>query len=401
MDDFKILTSYESTEQHSSTSSPIIIWTPLDLNILPSSPRQSQPDVSTFLPGNSTAKPAEGTNETLPYDLTLTRIALGPCGVVLLLSTVLLFYLVLKHFTSLIKLYFSPLLYAVSQVFLVIVLFFSTFLQGHISVTRNCQIISVFKMLATMMPGYGVLLISGARWVCASYPLRYKKILDLRVQVVVVGVVLSLLTLLSCLPLLGVCQYSWMESDQLKSGGYCTIGTDNPQCSLFRWILVGVGYILPFLGVIVLFSLIIRVLVRHKQAETKPGIYEGKSTENNKVDYKYKPVTISEKLSQLRAMGQDAIPWSIVVILVLDTVSSLLWIPNIFLPHLYYETRLNSVLILDITNCLMILSVSVSPIAYILTTPPMRNELSKIVKNSVPYKMLSNRNVDSTKLPDI
>ena len=327
----------------------------------------------------------------------------------LLLSSAMLFYLILKHFTFLIKLYFSLLLYTSFEIFLVLVIFISPLIQVHIPLSNpgSCQAISVIEILATILPGYGVLFVSAARWVCASYPLKYKKILDLRIQMVVAGVVVCLLVLLTCLPLFGICQYSWKESEKLKSGGYCAIGPDTldadlpGQCLLFRWLLVGVGYILPFIGVLVIYILIIRVLVSHKQAERKLGKRKGNSCTSHKLEYNYKPVSISEKLTLLRAIGQDAIPWSIIVILALDTISSLLWIPQIFFQYVFYDKELCHVLVLDITNFLMLIAISVSPLAYILTTTPMRNELGKIVRSSAPYKMVSSWNVDSTKLPEI
>ena len=377
MEDYQFLTSFGSTSVDSSTSSPVNAGTQLNIHLLESSPFFSFPYFSTTQPG-----------VLVERQLILTKIGILPCAVLLILSSALFFYLVLKHFTHLFKLYFSLLLYTAAQIFLVLVIFTSPLIQVLVAPSNpgRCQAVSLIENLANILPGYGVLFVSAAIWVCVSYPLKYKKILDLRIQVVVVGVVVCLLVLLTCLPLLGICRYSWKESEKLKSGGYCAIGPDildadlPGQCLVFRWLLVGVGYILPFIGVLFIYILIIRVLVSHKQAERTIDKRKGNSCISHKLEYNYKPVNISEKLTLLRAIGQDAIPWYIIVILALNTFSSLLWIPQIFLRDVFFDTTLYNFLLLDITYFFMLIAISLSPLSFMLSAALMRNKLGEIVK---------------------
>ena len=366
----------------------------------------------------------------LSRHLILSKIMVGPCGTLLLLSSLLLFYLILRHFRSELRLYFSLLVYTTFQVFLVVVLISSPLVQLHSS--QYCPLLGVLEHLATILPGYGVVMVTAARWICASYPLRYNKLLELRTQAGVVVVVVGGLVGLTCLPLAGLCQYSWRISVLLRSGGFCVLDrevrgyvTTSPTnwqsadlqthrwkdgmdarhidiitpgyelsqhglCVQTRWLLVGIGYILPFSLVVLLYCLIIRVLYLHKQRKlgmrkkVSTTLNKSDSKPNSKTDYRpcsnseYEPVPLSTKLSQFRTIGLDAIPWSVLVILTLSTLSALLWIPHIFLPQQYYDSELSSYLVVDLANGVMLAAVSCSPLAYILTTPNMRKEVRRM-----------------------
>ena len=328
-----------------------------------------------------------------PVQLIFSKIIIGPCGVLIVTSSILLFYLIIKHFTSLIHLYFSLLLYTSCQIFLVLVLFMSPLVQERSSTTDMCPAISVIELLAPILPCYGVVIVTAAKWVCVAYPLQFRRILSLKIQIVVVSLVVALLTILACLPFFGICNYTWKPSQKMESGGYCSIGTDAPeQCLVFKWMVVVVGYISPCLGVLIFYCLIVKVLIAHKRRGNNLGKVQGK-TATSKVDYNYKPVTTTEKLAHLRAIGQDAVPWSLVVIAVLATMTSLMWIPQIFVQDLYYDSTLATFLVLDLANCLMFVATSVSPLAYILFTPLMRQKLCKMCKSKLNTSVKWNQQV--------
>ena len=394
-----------------------------DKTMIPSYPTTST-YATTYISEGTGVQNVQPTIELgiLSDGLILSKVVIGPCGILLLATSFLLAYIVIKHLSFHLRLYFSLLIYTFFQVFLLLVIFVSPVIQGYTS--NYCQSLSVTEHLATILPGYGVLMVTAARWTCASYPLRYKKLLDLRMQVVVVGTVVCVMWLVTCLPLMGVCQFSWRVNVRLWSGGYCVIGqeigtyntlpsgtslntslttslnpdfgalsrTESGRCVIFRCVLVGAGYVLPTVGVLLLYFLIIRVLVRHN--EKKLGKCQRTSTTSN-INNSSKPVPVPEKLALLRVIGQESIPWSVIVILTLNTLSSLLWIPHIFLQDLYYNSKLSAYLAVDIVNCAMLLTVSCSPLAYMLTTPPMRVVLSRLTKRS--KRTFSNGNMHCTK----
>ena len=309
--------------------------------------------------------------------LKLSRIISVPCGLVLLVSSLILFYLILKYFTSRIHLYFSLLCFTFSQVILVIVLFISPIVQRFTN--PHCQTVLVLENLVVILPGYGVLFITTARCICMYYPLTYRKLLDLRVQVVVSGVVVCILTLITCLPLFGFCKYSWRDmKGEVK---HCAIESveNNGQCFMFKWILIVFGFILPCLGDVVLYTLIIRALVVYKRIELKLNgsrIAKTKSVST--------ACSVTEKLAKLHAIGQDAIPWSLVVILFLNIWTTLLWIPKIFLQYGYYhETQISC--LLDVVYCFMLFFISLSPLAYILTTPKIKTRFIGLIKGRFDY----------------
>ena len=340
-----------------------------------------------------------------PVQLIVSKITIGPCGALIVFSTFILFYLILKHFTALINLYFSLLFYASTQVIFLLILVISPVLQSTSSAPRFCPAVSLVEVVVPILPCYGVLLVTAAKWVCVEYPFKFRRILSIRRQIMAVTGLVLILGLVASLPVMGFCQYSWKRSRKLVSEGYCGIGehnllADRPgmhihvpdtvdvevdesgQCVTFMWLVVVTGYILPFLGVLIFYVLIGKVLILHKRKERTLGKYQG-TTKATKVDFSYKPVTITEKLSQLRSIGEDAIPWSLVVILALNTLTTLLWIPQMFYQDLYYNSTLSDYLILDLVNSMVFIGVSVSPLAYILSTPAMRVQLIKLFKQKL------------------
>lgn len=331
------------------------------------------------------------------YGMGLSKIMFGPFCVILLLTTTILLYLILKHFKHLIRLYFSLIFYSICQLFLFTFLTISAALHTYVSLSEYCDAVKTIEYLALSLPGYGILLISVARWVCVAYPTGYKRLLNPKIQVVVMVVLVALLTLTSCLPMLGLCSNVWIEHEDLKMGGFCHLGEEESQCTVFKWILVSVGFVVPFVGVLIVYCLIVNLLIKHKKKEKSLGKCKG-ADKASKVDYNYKPVTIGEKLAQLKAIGQDAIPWSILLILAMDIFTTLPWIPQIFVPDLYFKKSLAEFLALDLMYTVMLAAISFSPAVYFLTTPVMRAQFVKLFsKNNSSGKFsLLSKNTESS-----
>ena len=329
--------------------------------------------------------------------LELSKIMFAPFCVILVISTAILLYLILGHFRHLIRLYLSLIFYSTCQLFLFAVLAILAITQTFVSLSGACDAVNAIEFLAIILPGYGILAVSVARWLCVAYPTRYQKLLNPRVQVVVMVVLVSLLALMTCLPVLGICSNVWVKSEELEMGGYCHLAEEGCQCTVFRWILVSVGFIFPFLGVLVVYCLIVNLLIKHKKKEKSLGKCKG-SEKCDKVDYNYKPVSIGEKLSHLKAIGQDAIPWSIILILILNTLTTLPWIPQIFAPKLYLSKLVSEYLALDLLYVVMLGAISISPATYFLTTPGMRAEFARLFSKNSRHKQFSvmSKNTEST-----
>jgi len=327
----------------------------------------------------------------------LSKIMYGPFCAILLVTTAILLYLILRHFRHLIRLYLSLIFYSASQLFLFVVLTTSAVLQAIVPLEGYCDAVNTVEYVAVILPGYGILLVSLARWLCVAYPTKYKKLLNPRVQVTGIVVLVSLITLVTCLPLLGVCSNVWVKHDNLSNGGLCHLEKEGCKCTAFRWILVSVGFILPFVGVLFVYGLIVNLLIKHKKKEKSLGKCKG-SEKCGKVDYVYKPVTIGEKLSQLKAIGQEAVPWSILMILVLNTLTTLTWIPQIFVPELYLKEPVSEYLALDLMYLVMLAAISFSPATYFLTTPAMRAEFVRMFSKRSGHKKFSimSKNTEST-----
>ena len=286
--------------------------------------------------------------------------------------------------------------YSFTQILLFSVLAATAVLQTFFKLDGHCDVVNTVEFLALTLPGYGILLITLARWLCVAYPTQYKRYLDLRVQSLVMVLLVGVLVLVTCLPVLGVCSNVWVEQSNVKMGGYCHLKSDGCDCNVFRWLLVSVGFVVPFVGVLLFYCLIVILLIQHKRNSSN---YNSSSKQNGKVDYNYQPVTIGEKLSHLKAIGQDAIPWSIIVIMVLNTCATLLWIPHIFSPERYFKKALSDYLAMDLMYVIMLAAVSFSPAAYFLTTPVMRAQLfgSCCTRNTTSQKhSMMSKNTEST-----
>ena len=349
---------------------------------------RAQPDFSSgsIVTSTSFRERTDGSNGSVhnivnldddTYVLELSKIMFGPFCVILLLTTAILLFLILKHFKHLIRLYLSLIFYCFSQLFLFAFLTIFAVLTAYLSLSEYCDAVNTIEYLALSLPGYGILLVSIARWVCVAYPTQYKRLLNPKIQIGVMMVLVALLALTTSLPMLGLCSNVWIDNADLKMGGFCHLGGDECHCTIFKWILVSVGFIVPFVGVLVVYCLIVNLLIKHKKKEKSLGKCKG-SEKASKVDYNYKPVTIGEKLAQLKAIGQDAIPWSILLILTMDIFTTLPWIPQIFFPDLYLNKSLAEFLALDLIYTVMLAAISFSPAVYFLTTPVMRGQFLKL-----------------------
>jgi hypothetical protein len=266
-----------------------------------------------------------------------------------------------------------------------------------LSVSGACDAVNTLEFLALTLPGYGILLVSVARWLCVAYPTRYQRLLNPTLQMGAMAILVCLLTLMSTLPMFGICSNVWLEHDNFMMGGICHLEKEGSHCSAFRWVLVSVGFILPAVGVLVVYCLIVRLLIQHKKKEKSLGKFKG-SEKCGKVDYDYQPVTVREKLSQLKAIGQDAIPWSIFLILILNILTTFPWIPHVFAPELYLKKPISDHLALDLMNVVMLVAISLSPATYILTTPVMRAEFFGLFSRKTEHKKFSimSKNTEST-----
>lgn len=332
---------------------------------------------------------------TIIEGMELSKFLFGPFCLILLVTSGVLLYLVLRHFRHLIHLYFSLVFYSLTQIFLFSILATTAILQTFLKLEEHCDVVNTVEFVALTLPGYGILLVTLARWLCVAYPTQYKRYLDLRLQTLVVVLLVGILVLVTCLPVFGVCSNVWVEQKNVKMGGYCHVQSDGSGCRVFRWLLVSVGFVMPFVGVLLLYCLIVILLIQHKRKSSKYNPTEKKS---GQVDYNYQPVTIGEKLSHLKAIGQDAIPWSIIVILALNTCATLLWIPHIFSPERYFQKALSDYIAMDLMYVVMLAAVSFSPAAYFLTTPVMRAQLfgSCCRKGSQQKLSMMSKNTEST-----
>ena len=196
--------------------------------------------------------------------------------------------------------------------------------------------------------------------------------------------------ILANLPNFGLCSYTLYTKGNLKQCRYSDTGS---LCPAFSPIYIMFGFVIPPLAVVILYCLIYRIISKHRAyVAARTTSYSRTASTNRTKSTGLNSSGVSEVLlSQSDSTGdapisdgertekeRSTVPWSIIVILILNLLSTLPWIPQSLYPDLFYGCQPGEVvLIVDIMWSILILSVSLSPIAYLLTTQTVREQLKR------------------------
>lgn len=196
-----------------------------------------------------------------------------------------------------------------------------------------------------------------------------------------------LAVLLANLPNFGLCRYTLYQKGEFTQCRYSNTGT---LCTVFYILYALLGYVIPSLTVLILYCLIYRIISRHRKYVASRTTSHSRTNSTRTTSTRFNSSGASDVLiSQSENSGQQSekdrtekersnIPWSIVVILVLNWLSTLPWIPQSLYPDLFYGCQPGEiVLLVDIMWTVLILSVSISPTAYLLTTQSVREHLKR------------------------
>ena len=197
--------------------------------------------------------------------------------------------------------------------------------------------------------------------------------------------------ILANLPNFGLCSYTLYEKGEFTQCRYSDTGA---LCTTFYVLYIFFGFVVPPLAVLVLYCLIYRIISKHKAyvaARTTSHSRSRTASANKTNSTRFNSSGVSENLlsnsesdstptsdKERTEKERSTIPWSIVVITILNLLSTLPWIPQSLYPDLFYGCQPGEVvLMVDFMWTVLILSVSLSPIAYLLTTQSVREQIKR------------------------
>ena len=311
-------------------------------------------------------------------NLPLSTGFLFPSYIALLVFSVLVLYIIFNRFRTLINVYLSVLFFAISQLFLLIVLSVSwiTELAYPGETESRCEVKQGLQIFALLLPGYCILIMTVIRSIFVTFPLSYFDFIRKKYQLGAFAGSILICALIATAPSLGLCK-SIIQFVEVKTNDvdvepndeltYCSYDDrSNPGCKTFYSLVFAVGLLLPDLCVIALYIYIVRLAVKAKKTHrslTESATTPGKETE-----------VMTE---------QRSIPWSIIAILGACITTTLPWAGTIV-----YTVEITEMMaekgavshVLDVFYAVLQVIIGCSLLVYLLTTNSLRIELIKILK---------------------
>ena len=235
----------------------------------------------------------------------LTRILFCPSLLTMLISSILLIYLIRKYLRDGTILYFSVIVYSISQILMFAVIVLDIILSSwSLSSLIFCKIRATSEILVLVISAYSILVMTSVRFIFIHRPLRYRTILKLKYQMVVEILVILLSATLTLSPVLfGLCD---LEVEEEK---FCHFQIGTGSCMVFQTLCVGLGIILPVLATAVLYGFIYKTILRLKseQKRLQPSVRRGSKAKAERSESQDTAKTQSSVMSNSQT-AQDEIP---------------------------------------------------------------------------------------------
>ena len=232
----------------------------------------------------------------------------------------------------------------------------------------SCQYFVTIQSVSLVLPVYGLLFITVVRTIFLRRPFDNDVLLETRFQLTGLCISLCVCGVVFSLPHLGICGI-----DLIKSAGsrpYCGYRWEGAECRVFKTSALIVGYLLPVLVVLMLYSVIYSTVILHRTRARKLTQSVGLVSES------------SEKQNVSRTNSLDwvekirtSMPWCIIIILFLYIVSTVPWIPMELYTHkvtAILGNRNYSTLLFDILYSVLLLGSGLSPLTYLITSNTLR-----------------------------
>ena len=310
------------------------------------------------------------------YNLKVTPWIIIPSYISLIASSAISLYIIYKHFRSLLEIYISVIFYLISQFLLLITLTGSWIVELLFSggSETRCQIKLAVQAFTIILPGYTIMIISIVRSVFLTYPLSYLHYLKLKTQLLGFGAACLVCSLISAIPLFGLCPAEHYIRDNESGLEFCTQGDKRkPSCTVFFSILLSVGFLLPVLAVICLYGYIYNVALKARKSHKQLSLTSSSSTS-----------TDTSKAGRKEKTERRSVPWSIIAILAVSITTTLPWAAMML-----FEVEVTEMLaeggdisvLFDLFYSLLQVLISCSPLVYLLTTNSLRLIVFRKIRN--------------------
>ena len=347
------------------------------------------------------------------YKMVLSSWISIPSYLFLIFFSSLMFYVVLKHFRSILKIYISVLIYLFSQLLLLAAIT-ATLIVERIEIEDEelkCKTMITIQTFTMILPGYSIVLITVVRSVFLKFPLSFLEYLKIRYQLVGFGIAVMISGLIATAPILGLSEVrlqtqnvdpstKFNPSENTLELTMCSFGDmKEPSSKAFYGILLGIGFILPVATVVALYIFIYRIVVcarvSHRKLTNSSSITstanneEGNDGEGNDGEGKNEEKTMKKKTKKrcsksMKEKEQRTFPWSIIAILgICFTTTIPFGVMTVFtveITNALLEKGSLSVII-DIFYALLQVLIGCSPLVYMQSTRSMRKVIDKMVKN--------------------
>ncbi|XP_063686213.1 uncharacterized protein LOC134819983 [Bolinopsis microptera] len=315
---------------NSSAIDPMVVLPVTDQTMLIIDPFEfhSQPNIT---PQNTTLlgfeeSPNSGSNKDMNYNkLYITRTVMIPALVLVVLSSLFLIYIIISKLREVMKLYLSVVLYAVS------ILYFAsqvaTMLLYNKKDERECKtihslVMESLQLCGLILPAMSILTMTITRVLFLTSPFHWRETLCYKNQILGFLGTIAITLIISFSPLYGLCDMRLYQGQR-----FCVFvkswSSKDVACVALT---VGAGLLLPKLAVLVLYGVIYGIVTRAR-ASQKVLTKSADSTST----------TVSTKKRKLKTERQT-FPWSIVIILLLDTISALPWVLFVGAPEVLLVT---------------------------------------------------------------
>lgn len=327
-------------------------------------------------------------------ELNLTKWTSIPSYIILVTSSVLILYIVMKRYKANLNIYFSVLWYIFTQTQFLLVTTISWITESTTAkrledcqFEEGCKIKMPVQTYSIMLPGYAVLMVTLVRTVFVSRPLSYFDYIRRRYQVF--GAVLSVVLcgILSSLPSMGalcdiIVNRAEVKNQTSELGGYfyyCSY--DGQSCNIYFALLIGLGSILPVILISGLYIYIYRVTVNARMAHEALTLAGSKTAGGCSQD----EVMVKENRNVNKISKEcGRPPWSVLAILVVFVASSTPWILLQVLKEevtkYVMRERQTGARMFDVFYALVQFSVGISVLIYLLTTTSLRSACFLLIK---------------------
>ena len=220
-----------------------------------------------------------------------------------------------------------------------------------------------------------VLVVTVVRFIFLSFPLRWREILTYRNQMLGFLCAFLVAHFLGFLPLMQICEITKFT----MRSNVCVIEKSwSIRCVMCFLLSLGCGLVLPKVAVTVMYCLIYRIIKRAR--ESKKALSTNSMSLSSKSDAestRRKSYDKEKKMNKER----ESFPWSLVVVLLLNVTSAIPWVTLVGAPELFYQQEHTAAkVVIDVLYSILLLAMTSSPIAYLLTTRVVRDSLLSSVR---------------------